>query len=70
MAPLTLTLPLIRAAAADAGDRYMRAHPEEQPNGSQVWTHNAFHAAAAEFNRLCRAAGLTPHALPPSARRP
>lgn len=64
MAKPVLTIPLIRAAATDAGNRYMRDHPAERPDGSAVWTMNAYNAAAAEFHRLCRAAGISPYQLP------
>lgn len=56
-----LTIPLIRAAATDAGNRWMRDHPEAKPDGTAAWTMNAYNAAAAEFHRLCRAAGIDPH---------
>jgi hypothetical protein len=59
-----LTITLIRAAATDAGNRYMRKHPEERPNGTAAWTRNALDAATAEFHRLCRLAGLSPYCLP------
>lgn len=64
MAQMTLTIPMIRAAATDAGNRYMARHPEERPDGSAAWTRNALHAATAEFHRLCKAAGISPYMLP------
>jgi hypothetical protein len=60
----TLDMRMIRAAATDAGNRYMRQHPEARPDGSAVWTREALDAATAEFHRLCRAAGISPHTLP------
>jgi hypothetical protein len=61
---VVLTIENIRAASTDAGNRYMRDHPEERPNGSAAWTRNAYDAAVAEFHRLCKAAGLSPYVLP------
>lgn len=61
---MKLDVSIIRAASTDAGNRYMQQHPEERADGTQAWTRNAFHAAAAEFNRLCRAAGISPYVLP------
>lgn len=64
MSKLELDMTLIRAAATDAGNRYMRQHPEERPEGSKAWTMNALHAATDEFHRLCRVAGVSPFQLP------
>jgi hypothetical protein len=64
MAHLPIDLKLIRAAATDAGNRWMRLHPEERPEGTATWTQSALDAATAEFHRLCRAAGIAPYSLP------
>jgi hypothetical protein len=59
-----LDLRMIRAAATDAGNRYMRRHPEARPTGSAVWTREAYDAATTEFHRLCREAGISLWKLP------
>ncbi len=59
-----LDIKLIRAASTDAGNRYMKAHPNDRPEGTAVWTREAFHAASSEFHRLCKAAGISPFQLP------
>ena len=59
-----LTLPMIHAASTDAGNRYMRDHPEERPGETAAWTRDAYNAAASEFHRLCRVAGISPYQLP------
>lgn len=51
---------IIRAAATDAGNRWMRNHPETKTEGTAAWTRDAYNAAAAEFHRLCRDLGLDP----------
>jgi hypothetical protein len=60
----SLDIATIRAAATDAGNRYMRDHPEERPERTNAWTHNAFNAAASEFQRLARLAGINLYVLP------
>lgn len=62
--PIQLTIASIRAAATDAGNRYMRDHPNERPDDTAAWTRNALDAATSEFHRLCRAAGISPYQLP------
>jgi hypothetical protein len=64
MTKIVLDVKLIRAAATDAGNRYMRKHPNEQPDGTNAWTRNALAAATTEFHRLCKLAGLNPYCLP------
>lgn len=49
---INLTLDMVRAAAADAGNRRMRIE------GRRRWNRADFEYAAAEFNRIARAAGL------------
>ncbi len=62
--PIQLTIANIRAAATDAGNRYMRDHPNEKPEGTAKWTKEAFFASNTVFHRLCRAAGISPYQLP------
>jgi len=61
VARITLTIPLIRAASTDAGNRWMRDHPDQRPDGTAVWTMDAYLAAVGEFHRLCRLAGIDQH---------
>lgn len=60
MATVEMTIELARAAATDAG----RRHAIKDGRPPAPWTSDDFHAAATEFNRICRQFKLNPWVLP------